>query len=999
MTEDEEKAHAGFEDLCRAVNMDQDASCEAWKNYLQISSTFTLEGDARHWLVCALYVACRSSVPTLDKGTCDGNYVSLTRILRSAPMSLIEFFNKLKKWQDMAQLPAAFRQRTERLERNFTVSAVIFRKYVPIFKSVFKSPTEEPARLHRSRKQRRHPCSVPELFHFCWVLFVHAKGNFPMISDDLVNSYHLLLCAVDLVFCGALLCPSRKELLNPNFAGLPEDFSSKDFRTPSPPLCFLQPLCELHDGLVLEAKGVKEHFWKPFIKKLFHKRVLRGKEDALSGFLDPMNFGDSLSGLNRVYEEHVLASGGLDERIFTGDAARDDIGTPGPCLCEGEENQDSAIYRLHSRLTALALKVSTPLTGRRFVPENSLSSPVSRALESVGRLHTLLSGSRHGPSVRLTSTLKACARDPTESISLRLKEMCDTFSHYYESSAEESGGMDRDMALKYFSLAEMLYYRTLESIIDREKGILGDADLSGLFEKDLFQRSLVACCVEMVLFSYRPPGNFPQVIRLFSLPAFHFYKVIEVLVRAEQSLFREVVKHLNQIEEQVLDSLAWTRDSPLWDSLGKDHVPSCREVMPPQFLEQSDGSSSVTLPLTVNQGPDQNANKVVSPSPTTLTERYSSPPATFKRRLFVDPPESGTKASPRSLAPVPSGQTVVATATLSANNGQTLTIPVQGIANQSGGITFILPAPVNMTPQTITAQTLTGTFTVQSAVARTSPRAKPASAIKKGSLCLFFRKVYHLASVRLRDLCQQLDIGSELRTKIWSCFEFSLLHCTQLLMGRHLDQLLMCAIYVVAKVMKEDRSFQNIMRCYRLQPQSHSDVYRNVLISETTRPTTPSRPTTTSKTTRPTNDKPDSPKSSIQTAAETGEAGSPMRQFALRFASATGSPPAVPFPSLRSGSPRRMLLSTKHSIYISPHSSAAPSTDKLCYYICSSPPHRLQEINSMIRCGESRKRPLSAEEEPASKRRGQRPQSPLRGAIEQELSETRRRLFRSVMKI
>lgn len=35
----------------------------------------------------------------------------------------------------------------------------------------------------------------------------------------------------------------------------------------------MEQLCELHDGLVLEAKGVKEHFWKPFIKKLFHKRV------------------------------------------------------------------------------------------------------------------------------------------------------------------------------------------------------------------------------------------------------------------------------------------------------------------------------------------------------------------------------------------------------------------------------------------------------------------------------------------------------------------------------------------------------------------------------------------------------------------------------------------------------------------------------------------------------------------------------------------------------
>lgn len=55
--------------------------------------------------------------------------------------------------------------------------------------------------------------------------------------------------------------------------------------------------------------------------------------------------------LSRVYEEHVLATGSLDERIFTGEGASEDIGTPGPCLCEGVENQDSATYRLHTSLT------------------------------------------------------------------------------------------------------------------------------------------------------------------------------------------------------------------------------------------------------------------------------------------------------------------------------------------------------------------------------------------------------------------------------------------------------------------------------------------------------------------------------------------------------------------------------------------------------------------------------------------------------------------------
>lgn len=53
---------------------------------------------------------------------------------------------------------------------------------------------------------------------------------------------------------------------------------------------------------------------------------------------------------------------------------------------------------------------------------------------------------------------------------------------------------------------------------------------------------------------------------------------------------------------------------------------------------------------------------------------------------------------------------------------------------------------------------------------------------------------------RLRELCSTLEISDELRLKIWTCFEYSLVHCSCLMEDRHLDQLLMCAIYIIAKV-------------------------------------------------------------------------------------------------------------------------------------------------------------------------------------------------------
>uniref|UniRef100_A0A3Q3WZQ2 Uncharacterized protein n=1 Tax=Mola mola TaxID=94237 RepID=A0A3Q3WZQ2_MOLML len=710
-----------------------------------------------------------------------------------------------------------------------------------------------------------------------------------------------------------------------------------------------------------------------------------------------------LLSLSRVYEEHILATGSLDERIFTGEGASEDIGTPGPCLCEGAEEQESTAGRLH----ASVLKVSTPLTGRKYIQENTV-----------------------GPSAKLKETLRACARDPSDVISRRLQDMFELFSQHFEGSGAEK------MAVKYFHLAEALYYRILESIIEREKTILGDTDLSCILEQDIFHRSLLACCLEIVIFSYRPPGDFPTLISIFQLPAYHFYKVIEVLVRSEQGLFREVVKHLNQVEEQVLESLAWTSDSPLWESLraSKDQVPACQQVQNTQHMLEN--PECTIIPLVPSPG--------VSPSPTTLLDRYSSPPTgPARRRLFVDPldgepgvaspsatnsaPPTVTKTEQANLVTaIPAGQTVVtvATATMTAGNGQTVTIPVQGIANESGGITFI-PLQVSVTGQggatlqPLPAQTLTSTLSVQSAVAKAA--AKPSGRpLRKGSLSLFFRKVktfnvYHLASVRLRDLCAKLDISSELRRKIWTCFEYSLVHCTDLMMDRHLDQLLMCAIYVTAKVTKEDRSFQNIMKFYRTQPQATSNVYRSVLISgrkrrhsgsnDTNKQSSaadtrgdispvPVRSSSTlpipqpgSAPSTPTNTSYKSWSSSAGTEGEE-ERGDlihfynnvyikQMRRFALRYSvsSLSASPPLCPYPTLRTGSPRRMLLSSKHSIYISPHktgSAPSPTTqrDKIYYYICSSPSNRLHEINSMIRTGEtpSRKRGMPLEDDSSPKR-------------------------------
>ena len=117
----------------------------------------------------------------------------------------------------------------------------------------------------------------------------------------------------------------------------------------------------------------------------------------------------------------------------------------------------------------------------------------------------------------------------------------------------------------------------------------------------MFHRVMFGCCLEIVIFSYNSPSRtFPWVLNTFDLKAFHFYKVIEVIIRAEDWFPREVVKHLQCIEEQILESRAWDSESPLWEALERDPngVPGWEDVSLPHS-----GGGGATLIQDVTQSP------------------------------------------------------------------------------------------------------------------------------------------------------------------------------------------------------------------------------------------------------------------------------------------------------------------------------------------------------------------------------------------------------------
>ncbi|XP_026163529.1 retinoblastoma-like protein 1 isoform X2 [Mastacembelus armatus] len=1002
---EESSVRRSLETLCQELNMDEQTATEAMENFTAIWNTYTLEGEVVHWLACSLYAACRKgSTPTVGKGLMEGNCVSLTRILRSSKLSLIQFFSKMKKWADMSNLSQDFRLRMERLERNFEVSTVIFRKFEPIFMDMFQNPQGgEPPRQPRSRKHRRLPCHISDLFKFCWTLFVYTKGNFRMIGDDLVNSYHLLLCSLDLVFGNALLCANRKDLINPAFRGLPATYRADGHVSPDEPHpCVLERLCELHDGLVVEAKGIKQHYFKPYIQKLFQRQILKGNEEHLTEMLDPLNFIDNNKAINREYEEYVLTVGDFDERVFLGVDADEEIGTPRKIIQEASVSQTVAQKQLQQHVEKSgSLAPSTPLTGRVYLKEKELLvTPVSSATQSVSRLQGMVARLRAAPSDQLMQIFKSCSRDPTESILARVKTLGQAFKEQYTNDSEDTPGSHIDFAENRLKLAEILYYKVLENVMVQETKRLHGKDMSVLLEQDIFHSSLMACCLEVVLFSYSSPRTFPWIINVFKLAPFYFFKVIEVFIRSEEGLSRDMVKHLNSIEEQVLESRAWTTDSVLWSALqaAGNKVPTVEEVNFSSSLDTGSASGSTSagqshLPLVALspiihprikefRSGLGSARKEVPPSPLSVHDRYSSPTAgSAKRRLFGDDPPAPTSGLTPSMSPISSPAkrlTFGSSSTLKIGSQTTvLNIPLQSV-NSDQTITLIPVQPFDSSGA-VTAQFLLTASPSRAASAPmpSDPHTGNGRPRRTGSVALFFRKVYHLASVRLRDLCARLDISSELRGKIWTCFEHCVVHCTDMMKDRHLDQLLLCSIYIISKITKETHTFQDIMKCYRSQPQASSHVYRSVLLRHSPKEPVADENMEVDPVSAAEKTNQVSGTSSFKQSAEE-ERGDliqfyntvfvlKMKSFALRYAThdnRADAPPLSPFPLVRAQplSPRR--ISQRHSLYVSPHKNSAGclTPNSYTYRINSSPSKELSDINRMIRQGcVSRKRAFTME--------------------------------------
>ncbi|XP_063626607.1 retinoblastoma-like protein 1 [Cydia splendana] len=867
--ENEENWISTMDNLCSKLNVDTVAAKKAKDSFLEIKRNYTLDGEALHWMACAMYVACRTTItPTLSgNAVVEGNCVSLTRLLRICNISLIQFFNKIKKWMEMAAMSTDFKDRISHLEHKFAVSTVLFRKFQPIFQEIFSGLTNEPMKSStKSKKPKLQPCTTNALFEFTWCLYICVKGEFHTSADDLVDMYHILLSCLDFVFANAFMS-RRIDLINPGFKGLPNDWLKDDFELPKKAPCIISTLCEIKEGLAVEAATMKEYSWRPVIKTFFDKGILQGNGDQLTGLLDVGLFDINLKSLNNNYEHYVLSVGEFDERIFLGEHANEQIGTKNK-VSGDEISEVIATFGPSGKACP-----DTPLTGRGYLGRRAPLTPVSEATNSIARLANYLRHTKPAPSHHMTR-LFAERGVSEEVINTSIIQPCNRWMEQFSNALRETNCSAETITFRC-NMVTCLYYKVFEHIIREEHRKKPHISLQLLVTQQTYQLSLFACCAEVVLHAYGAHSlRFARVLRVFQLSAFHFYKIIELVVQAaKDNLSRDLVKHLNAVEEEVLESLVWTSDSPLWERLEQGAIPASTDVY-------------------ISDSPLRRSNGGMQSPVSTAIDRFLLPMADHaKKQLFKD-----------NIKP-----------------GQSLLVPNSNVV--------VKQEPLTPTQQNSNAPS-----------GETTPNSTPKKA--NNSLVLFFRKFYSLAVVRMNDLCTRLRLtDEELKRKIWTCLEHSVMHQTHLMRDRHLDQILMCAVYVICKVSNNannqvERTFADIMRCYRQRPLADNHVYRSVLIKQSTGDSSPERGDLINFYN----------KVYVQC----------MQTFALRFTGKHKDECSLsPLPAGRGdvlSSPGGQRVSERHQLYVKPLTSPPPGLNQLTYRFSRSPAKDLHAINTMVSC-------------------------------------------------
>ncbi|KAM6582872.1 hypothetical protein CsatB_009874 [Cannabis sativa] len=826
-------ARSRFDDFCKNNGFALDATAfneamklfEETKDLVQTNASAigggTPEEAERYWFSFILFSVKRLSnkdESEVKRGSEDGG-VTLWQILRAAKLNIVDFFKELPQFVDKAGpvmtdvYGADWENRLEakELQTNFVFLNVLSKFYKRAYLELFitsganmenQLTTASDANMDKQSTVGNHTGYLSEYHRFGWLMFLAFRSHVLSRFVDLVTCTNCLIAILAVL---VIHVPVR-------FRNFDIHDFSKLVKKEKKGVDLLASLSNIHNASEDELKRRMEEA-NTLITKILGKKPCLASEsksetlkniipDGLTYFDDLMDasLSSNLDILEKDYNDAIWNKCGLDERVFVNE---DDSVLGSGCLSAGSMTM-SGVKRKFDLMSSPTKTITSPLSPHRSPASHSnrtlggssskiAATPVSTAMTTAKWLRTVISPLPAKPSPELERFLVSCDKDVTSDVVRRAHIILEAI---FPSSAlgdrcvtgnlQTPNLIDKIWAEQRRLEALKLYYRVLEAMCRAEAQILHATNLTSLLTNERFHRCMLACSAELVLATHKTVTMlFPAVLERTGITAFDLSKVIESFIRHEESLPRELRRHLNSLEERLLESLVWEKGSSMYNSLTVARPALSAEINRLCLLaEPMPSLDAIAVHINFSSG-------AVPPIPLQKHE--------------TSPGKNGDMRSPKRLS------TDYRSVLVERN---TFTSPVKDRFLALNNLKSKLPPPL------------------QSAFAsptRPNPGGGGETCAETG-INVFFSKINKLAAVRISGMVERLQLSQQIRENVYCLFQQILSQRTSLFFNRHIDQIILCCFYGVAKISQLKLTFKEIIYNYRKQPQCKPQVLRSVFV-------------------------------------------------------------------------------------------------------------------------------------------------------------------------
>ncbi|XP_040968215.1 retinoblastoma-related protein isoform X5 [Gossypium hirsutum] len=521
------------------------------------------------------------------------------------------------------------------------------------------------------------------------------------------------------------------------------------------------------------------------------------------GLLEEQSFLSNLSILENNYNNATRNRGDLDERLFINE--EDSLLVFGSL--SGEDVNISGIKRKFDSIASPSKTITSPLSPHchRASHVNGVlgplngkvaSTPVSTAMTTAKWLRTFICPLPSRPSAELQHFLSSCDKDVTNDVIRRAHIILEAIfpcSHDCSLTGSlRSANLMDDTWMEQRRLETLkLYYRVLEAMCTAEAQILRAPNLTPLLTNERFHRCMLACSAELVLATHKTATMlFPTVLGRTGITAFDLSKVIESFIRHEKSLPRELKRHLNSLEERLLESMVWDKGSSLYNTLIVARPALSSEINRLGLLaEPMPSLDAIAMHINFSGG---------IPTVPSL-QKHETSPSNFGSLILG---QNGDVRSPKR-------QCTDYRSVLVERNSFTSPAKDRLLA-----FSDLRKAPLQ---------------SVFASPTRPNPVGGGETCAETG-INIFFSKINKLAAVWINGMVERLQLSQEIRESVYFLFQQILSQRTSLFFNHHIDQIILCCLYVVAKLSQLELPFKEITRNYRKQLQGRPEVYCSVFV-------------------------------------------------------------------------------------------------------------------------------------------------------------------------